>query len=158
MVSLETPRLVVPMLLQLHAVPQSVSDLDEPVLTQALQTDYDRNVQRGGRGRILLAAGVPMLVIGLPLTVWAATANCSEPTVKLRGSVIAGSVMTGAGIGLTSAGIAQLVRAGKKARHDRTQQRLRRWAISVGFASGLLSTAVFVASFLRGGVLNCYSS
>ena len=157
-VSLEIPRLVVPVLLQLHALPQSVSDLDESVLTQALQTDYDRNVQRGGRGRILLAAGVPMLVIGLPMTVWAATANCSEPTKKLRGSVIAGSVMAGAGLALTSAAIAQLVRAGKKARSDRTHNRFRRWAISVGFASGVLSSAVFLTSFIRDGVANCYSS
>ncbi|MDH3200785.1 MAG: hypothetical protein OEM15_07830 [Myxococcales bacterium] len=122
-----------------------------------MPTDYDRNVRRAGRGRILLAAGVPMFVFGTPLAVWAATADCYVPSDDLRGWVIAGSVMAGAGFVLTSAGIAQLVRAGKKARHDRTQRRFRRWAIPVGVASGLLSTSVFLVGFI-GGSIGCYSS
>jgi hypothetical protein len=156
--SLETPRLAVSTLLQLHNVPQSVPELEEAVLSQALEADYDRNVKRAGRGRILLAAGVPMMVFGIPLAAWAATADdCYIPSDNLNGSVIAGSVMAGAGLVLTSAGIAQLVRAGKKARADRTQRRFRRWAIPVGFASGLLSIGVMTAGFI-GGSIGCYSS
>jgi len=157
-VSLETPRLVVSTLLQLHTVPNSVSELEEPVQTQVLQADYDRNVKRAGRGRILLAAGVPMLVFGVPLAAWAATADdCYSPSDDLNGSLIAGSVIAGAGLVLTSAGIAQLVRAGKKARGDRTKRRFRRWAIPVGIASGLLSTGVMLGGFI-GGTIGCYSS
>lgn len=118
-VSLETPRLTLPAVLQLHAVSRSVPQVQEHVPSQALSSDYDKNVKRAGRGRILLAAGVPLLVFGTPLVAWAATADdCYSPGDDLSGSVMAGSVMVGTGFVLTSAGVAQLVRAGKKARRS----------------------------------------
>ncbi|MFZ1865509.1 MAG: hypothetical protein WAU39_14905 [Polyangiales bacterium] len=158
-VSLEVPRLTIPAVLQLHAVPQSVPKLQEHVPSQTLPSDYDKNVRRAGRGRILLAAGVPLLVFGTPLVAWAATADdCYSPGDDLSGSVIAGSVMVGTGFVLTSAGIAQLVRAGKKARRsDQAPPRFRHWAIPIGFASGLLSIGVFLTGFI-GGSIGCYSS
>lgn len=157
-VSLETPRFTPPAILQVQALTLSISELEESVPTPTLPADYDKGVKRAGRGRILLAAGVPMLVFGAPLAAWAATADdCYTPSDDLRGSVIAGSVMAGTGFVLTTAGIVQLVRAGKRARHDRTQLRFRRWAIPVGVTSGLISTGVFLGGFI-GGSIGCYSS
>ncbi|MGB5809358.1 MAG: hypothetical protein WBG86_02435 [Polyangiales bacterium] len=155
-VTLETPRLTLGAAPQLHAVRENVFALEEVTRLEAME--YDNAVKRAGRGRILLAAGVPMLVWGLSLAIWAATAeDCYNANDDLHGQLIAGSVMAGVGFALTSAAIVQLVRSTKKARRDRSQKRFRRWAIPIGIASGIISTSIGAGGLIV-GTIGCYSS
>lgn len=157
-VSLKAPRLTLPAALRLNLIPESGLQFHGGALTQTLPSDHDVNVERAGRGRILIAAGVPMLVFGTPLVAWAASAEgCYNPDDDLGGSVIAGGVLAGTGLVLTSAGIQQLVKARRKARRAPTPARFRHWAIPIGFASALLSMGTFLTGFI-GGSIGCYSS
>jgi MFS family permease len=94
------------------------------------------------RGRLLLASGIPALALGLAGVAYATAAKCDDPTPGMRGTLIGGSVLSGVGLGLSTAGFAALFRAPRSARREPKSRKAR------GQIAGAAIGAVLAGSFV----------
>lgn len=95
---------------------------------------FELDVQRAQRGRLLLAGGVPILAAGTAGLAVGLAANCRQSGDLPQEAVVAGANVAAAGLGLSVAGIVQMVQASKEARKTRMTRRQR---------SGVIVTATF---------------
>jgi hypothetical protein len=114
---------------------------------------------RAMRGRLLLATGLPPLVLGAILTGFSRPAqddNCYLSNDTLRTSTAAGLSMTIVGGGLSIGGIVALLRASKAARAAPKSRKAR--GVLAAAALGSIAASTIIFGFGMGDLVTCWSS